>query len=272
MGNFRICSLYSGSKGNSVYISAGGANILIDAGKSARALCSALKEIGIDIDSIDAIFITHDHNDHTSALQTLSHKHDIPIHILLRSAQIFNGLCDEKLCNCLKLYDGSCFETKIKGLTIKAFPTPHDSRASVGYRLSFDGDDGKEISIGYATDTGHVTDTMLEGLTGCQAVIIESNHDIEMLDDGPYPYELKRRIKSNHGHLSNTECATLAATLCQSGTRHILLAHLSEENNDPSIAYNETLLTVADPEINIRVASQYEPVWLVDDSKKLTQK
>ena len=95
MPNCKICTLYSGSRGNCAYISAGGANILIDAGKSAKALCSALREIDVDIDSIDAIFITHEHRDHTSALQTLSHKHSIPIYILLPSAEIFYGLKDE---------------------------------------------------------------------------------------------------------------------------------------------------------------------------------
>ena len=99
MPNCKICTLYSGSRGNSAFISAGGANILIDAGKSAKALCSALGEIGVGVDSIDAIFITHEHRDHISAIQTLSHKHNIPIYILLPSAEFFYGLKDEKLCN-----------------------------------------------------------------------------------------------------------------------------------------------------------------------------
>ena len=267
MENIKICSLYSGSKGNSVFIEAGGAKILIDAGKNAKALCCALKEIGEDIDGIDAILITHDHKDHTAALQVLSHKHQIPIHILLRSAEIFNGLCDEKLCNCLKIYSGNSFETTVKGLHIKAFPTPHDSNASVGFRLSFISG-GKEMSIGYATDTGYVTKAMLEGLTGCFAAVIESNHDVEMLKEGPYPYELKMRILSRHGHLSNPDCASLAARLCEGGAKYILLAHLSEENNNPDLAYNETLSTIADREVTLKVADQYCPVWLLGDVEK----
>ncbi len=266
MPNCKICSLYSGSKGNCTFISAGGANILIDAGKSARALCRALSDIGVDVNSIDAIFITHEHNDHISALRTLSHKHDIPIHILLRSARVFNGLCDEKLCLNLRLYDGSSFETTVNGLTVKAYPTPHDSRAAVGYRISFE-ENGEQVSIAVTTDTGHVTDVMLENLSGCYAAVIESNHDLEMLENGPYPYELKQRIASKHGHLSNTDCATLASQLYEGGTRHIMLAHLSEENNLPELAYNEVFAAIADPRVNLKVARQDESVWLVDGNE-----
>lgn len=261
MPNCKICLLYSGSRGNSAFIEAGGARILIDAGKSAKALCSALCDIGVDIDSIDAIFVTHEHRDHVSALQTLSHKHSIPIHILLSSAEVFYGLKDEKLCNCLNLKFGDAFEVDVKGLHVKAFPTPHDSRAAVGYRLTFC-EDGKEYSIGYATDTGCVTDAMRENLIGCFAAVIESNHDLDMLRDGPYPPELKQRIRSKKGHLSNPDCAAFAASLCESGTKHIMLAHLSEENNDPTLAYNETLSAIADETVTLRVATQDEVVWL----------
>ena len=267
MENCKICCLYSGSKGNATFISAGGANILIDAGKSAKSLCLALDQIGVDVDSLDAIFITHEHNDHVSALRTLSHKHKIPIHILLSSAQIFRGLQDEKLCECLQIYPGNEFTTQVKGLSVKAFATPHDSRASVGYRLSFECG-GEEVSIAYATDTGHVTDKMRENLLGCFAAVIESNHDVDMLMNGPYPYELKQRISSNKGHLSNADCAELASLLAQNGTKNIMLAHLSEENNDPELAYGEALSAIADPSVSLRVASQYEPIWLLGESDK----
>lgn len=266
MQNCRICCLYSGSKGNATFISAGGASILIDAGKSAKALCAALDRIGVSISDIDAIFITHEHNDHVSALRTLSHKHTIPMHMLLRSARkAFDGLHDERLCNCLRLYDGDHFETSVKGLRIKAFPTPHDSIAAVGYRLSYLGQGGEEISLAVSTDTGCVTTAMRENLTGCSAVVIESNHDPFMLAAGPYPYELKERIRSSHGHLSNPDCAALAKELCNSGTRHIMLAHLSEENNDPHLAYEVTRSVLREEAVNLRVASPTEPVWLLGD-------
>lgn len=263
MQNCKICCLYSGSKGNSTFISAGGAKILIDAGRSAKALCSALKSIGEDVDGIDAIFITHEHTDHISALQVLSHKHNIPIHMLINSAQVFNGLCDEKLCECLRLYRGNCFETDVKGLHVKAFPTPHDSRAAVGYRLEFEGDNGSKTAVAVCTDTGYVTEDMVDNILGCSAVVIESNHDLQMLKDGPYPFELKQRIRSKRGHLSNVECATFACELRESGTRHIMLAHLSEENNLPEIAYNEVLSAIGDENFDLKVARQDSPVWLI---------
>lgn len=263
MQNCKICCLYSGSKGNSTFVSAGGAKILIDAGRSAKALCCALRSIGEDIDSIDAIFITHEHTDHISALQVLSHKHRIPIHMLINSAQVFNGLCDEKLCECLALYQGNSFETKIKGLTVKAFPTPHDSRAAVGYRFEFEGENGDSIAIAVSTDTGYVTPAMRENLIGCRAVVIESNHDLQMLEEGPYPYELKQRIRSKWGHLSNVDCAALASELYESGTEHIMLAHLSEENNLPELAFNEVFTAIADEDFDLKVARQDAPVWLI---------
>jgi phosphoribosyl 1,2-cyclic phosphodiesterase len=264
MQNCKICCLYSGSKGNSTFISAGGASILIDAGRSAKALCTALDSIGVGIDSIDAIFITHEHNDHISALRTLSHKHQIPIHMLLRSAQVFNGLYDEKLCSCLVLHDGNGFEVDVKGLHVKAFPTPHDSMGAVGYRVSFECE-GETVAVACSTDTGYVTEDMCENLSGCHAVVIESNHDLQMLAEGPYPYELKRRIRSKHGHLSNVDCAALAARLYESGTRHFMLAHLSEENNQPVLAYNEVFSAIADDNVDLKVARQDTPVWLLDE-------
>ena len=263
MQKIKICSLYSGSKGNSVFIEAGGAKILIDAGKSARVLCASLRSIGVDIDELDAIFITHEHNDHVSALQTLSHKHNIPIHILLSSAQVFNGLCDERLCLCLCLHDKNDFSVTIKGLTVQAFPTPHDSRASVGYKLTFAGDGGEESSIAYATDTGYISEAMLKNMLGAKYAVIECNHDLDMLRDGSYPFDLKARIASPRGHLSNVDCATLATHIALAGASHILLAHLSEENNLPDLAYSEVRGAVADDSVTIKVASQTDPVWLV---------
>lgn len=262
MPNMKICCLYSGSRGNSAYINAGGARILIDAGKSAKALCSALRDIEVDIDTIDAIFVTHEHRDHISALQNLSHKHSIPIYILLSSAEVFYGLQDERLCNNLALQMKAPFTVNVKGLKISSVRTSHDSRASVGYRLDF-AENGEEYSIGYVTDTGIVTEDMREKLKGCLAVVMESNHDIEMLKNGPYPPELKQRIASSHGHLSNKDAAAFIATLCASGTKYVMLAHLSEENNLPQIAYNEAFAAISDDSVTLKVASQYDPIWLV---------
>lgn len=264
MNNCKICCLYSGSKGNSTYIEVGNKKILIDAGKSARSLCSALSEISVNPDELDVILITHEHTDHISALATFSHSHNIPIHIMLESAKKFQGLRDEKLCRCLCIHDKPNFSLDLDGVKISAFPTPHDSRASVGYKITYE-----DTSIAYATDIGYVSDIIKDNLTGCDNVIIESNHDTEMLLFGPYPYELKERISSRYGHLSNRECASLSAHLASTGTKNIMLAHLSEENNTPQLAFNENLSAIGDQSFNLRVAMQNSPVWLVGGGKRV---
>ena len=257
MLNYSITSLYSGSKGNSVLIESNNAKILIDAGKSARALCGALAEIGKSIDEIDAIFITHEHNDHINALETLLKKHKIPVHIvgisanklLTRSREVF----EDALC-----LHTPIFTVNIGDMKITSFPTPHDSEYSVGYRIEI-GDN----CIGYATDIGYVTDEIKNGLSGCESIVIECNHDEEMLMDGPYPYDLKLRIKSKKGHLSNKDCAEFVSDLCFIGTKNVLLAHLSEENNDPELAFDEVWSAISDESINLKIASQYQPTKLI---------
>ena len=257
----RIVTLYSGSKGNSTYIEAGDAAILIDAGKSAKRLCSALCTLGVCIDDIDAIFITHEHSDHVSALETLTKKHRIPIHMASGcaakfSSERFAALRENIVCH------PPLFEVEIKGTTVSSFPTPHDSNMSVGYRIEFC-EDGKRRAIGLATDIGYVTGDICQGLCGCEQVVLESNHDIEMLKDGPYPYDLKKRILSKRGHLSNRDSALFAANLAKRGTRSFILAHLSEENNTPGIALDEFLSTVADSTVRVAVADPEEPTEIV---------
>lgn len=257
MAKYSITSLYSGSKGNSVLIESESARILIDAGKSARALCSALNGIGKSIDDIDAIFITHEHTDHVSALEVLLKKHQIPVHIVGASARklLMRGLHSYESLICLH---PPVFTVEVGDIRVTSFPTPHDSEFSVGYRIEI----GESI-IGYATDIGYITEEIREALSGCESIVIEANHDVDMLMNGPYPYDLKIRIRSKRGHLSNKECALLASELCFIGTKNILLAHLSEENNDPSLAYDEIWSAIGDENVNLKIASQYEPVRLV---------
>jgi phosphoribosyl 1,2-cyclic phosphodiesterase len=257
MANYSITSLYSGSKGNSVLIESEGAKILIDAGKSARALCNALLEIGKSIDEIDAIFITHEHADHIGSLGILLKKHRIPVHIVGASAEkliskFLNGQTD------LLCIHPPAFSVNVGDMKIKSFPVPHDSEYCVGYRIQID-----DTLIGYATDIGYVTDEIRDNLCSCESVVVESNHDIEKLMNGSYPYDLKLRIRSKKGHLSNTECASLVSDLCLVGTKNVLLAHLSEENNEPSLAYDEAWSAIADDTVNLKVASQYECVKLI---------
>ncbi|MBP3369421.1 MAG: MBL fold metallo-hydrolase [Clostridia bacterium] len=261
MKNFcRIVNLYSGSGGNSTFIRVGDHAILIDAGKSARALCKALCEIGEDIENINAIFITHEHSDHVSALEVLSKKHAIPIHITEQSAEIFDGQITPYCFSRLFIHPVEFCE-QIGDMSIRSFRTPHDSRMSVGYRIEFCDGEHKR-AIGYATDIGYVSDDIRKNLTGCDAVIIESNHDTEMLKNGPYPAELKARVASKRGHLSNCECSEFAIDLAQSGTRAFLLAHLSKENNEPCLALETTERALSGLGVRVLTANPDAPCEL----------
>ncbi len=261
MPKYSIISLYSGSRGNSTLICSENTKILIDAGRSARALTSALAALGVKAEEIDAIFITHEHTDHISALPVLLKKRDIPVHAVSASTERAL-LRDERFFGNMLHNHEPIYSVTVGNMTITSFPTPHDSNFSVGYRIEIgDGDD--RVCVGYATDTGEVTAEMMSGLYGCESVVIESNHDLDMLRRGPYPYELKERIMSRRGHLSNSECASFANYLCSGGTKNILLAHLSEENNEPSLAYDEVLSAICDYDVRLTVASPCESVRLI---------
>ncbi len=254
-----ICSLYSGSTGNSFLIGCGADCILIDAGKNAKALCSAIRSCGYEPDQVRAIFVTHEHRDHISAIPVFLKKHPVPVHVVAASA--YRLEIKESAASLLVLHTPLYRET-VGPFTVTSFPTPHDSRASVGYRIEIA--DGTDVyRVGYATDIGRVTAQIEAGLTGCDSVILESNHDPEMLENGSYPDELKRRIRSDRGHLANGDCAALAAKLAESGTHRIMLAHLSRENNTPDTAYAETLGCLANGDTVLCVASPDEVTVLL---------
>ncbi|MBQ8835879.1 MAG: MBL fold metallo-hydrolase [Clostridia bacterium] len=255
MENVSLVSLYSGSKGNCTYIRVGSDEILIDAGRSMRALTSALTSVGGDISRIKAIFITHEHSDHISALEMLSKKFRIPIHMTEDSAK--KVLATTSYVKSNLICHSPLFEEKIGDITVRSFPTPHDSDMSVGYTIGLPSGE----KIGYATDIGHITREIRENLLGSSAVVIESNHDLQMLHDGPYPAWLKVRIGSPRGHLSNADCSAFLPELVASGTRDILLAHLSGENNTPAEALKAAMsLNLG---IHIDVAREGEPTRLI---------
>lgn len=253
MSRIRVVSLYSGSGGNSTLVETSKGSILIDAGKSARALCAALRQVGSDASRINAVFVTHEHTDHVSALEIFLKKNAVPVHITRASADNLHTLPDSRLSAALKIHT-PVFSEKVADMTVSAFPVSHDSAMCVGYRIETD--DG--YSVGIATDTGYVTDEMMTALTGCRAVIVESNHSEEMLMCGHYPADLKRRILSRRGHLSNNACADVIGCLAASGTTDFMLAHLSRDNNCPDCAlssardalsdYPNTRLCAAKPE------------------------
>lgn len=229
----RVHSLYSGSSGNSFLIRTREGAILIDAGKNSKKLCEALAACDTSPDEVRAIFITHEHSDHIGALAVFLKKHPVPVHVLEKSAYALRN--SPSVAPCLRLHK-PFYEETVGDMTVRSFPTPHDSEASVGYQIEIPWGD-RTVRIGYATDIGHVSSDVEQALTGCDAVILESNHDIDMLYAGPYPYPLKERILSRYGHLSNPDSASFASRLCNTGTKSLMLAHLSDENNTPTLAY-----------------------------------
>ena len=227
-----LCPLFSGSSGNSIYISAGGVRLLVDAGMSAARVEAHLREIGVDIRDIDAILVTHEHVDHIRGLGVLCRKYGLPVYanegtwdgILLRDSSI--------PLRCVRTFDtGEDFY--IGGVNVHPFPIPHDANAPVGYSFDCQG-----LRCAVATDLGHICEGWLSAVTGCQALVLEANHDVEMVNRGPYPAHLKRRILGKKGHLNNEDCAKALLSLVKSGTRAVFLSHLSLDNNLPELAYN----------------------------------
>lgn len=226
----RLYPLFSGSSGNCYYIGSAENGILIDAGRSARQIETALLQRELDIKNVRAIFVTHEHSDHISGLRVLASRYRLPVYATCGTIEALRekGCINEKV-NASVLTEGG---TEAGGMNVRAFRISHDCTQGCGYVVETP--DGRKTA--FATDTGMITDEISESLTGCDTVVIESNHDIRMLENGPYPYILKKRILSEYGHLSNDDCADTAVKLIRSGTTRILLAHLSRENNIPVLA------------------------------------
>ncbi len=222
--SFCICPLASGSKGNSLFISGSNSSILIDAGLSGIEIERRLKQIDVEPHQLTAIIITHEHSDHIKGAGILNRRFDIPIYITektLHACRNLGKIQHTKFFQC-----GSSFE--IDGIQINPFSISHDARDPVGLTLEYNGH-----KIGIATDLGIATNLVKDHLKNCTVLYLESNHDPDMLINGPYPWHLKQRIRDRQGHLSNMDSKDLVAQLKTSKLKHVILAHLSEENNHP---------------------------------------
>ena len=222
----------SGSGGNCMLLSDRDTHLLIDAGISMRRVQQSLRTAGLDIQDIGGVLITHEHSDHISGLKMLLKYYRLPLYAPHTVAARLCGKLPEAAETMNVIPTGERFS--FGGVTVRAFHTPHDTDESVGYRVEGNG------TFALATDMGHVTEEIYEGLLGADTVLLESNHDPDMLAAGSYPFALKRRILSDHGHLSNGDCAALAARLVENGTRTVILGHISRENNRPELAMEET--------------------------------
>ncbi len=251
----RISVFASGSSGNCLLLSDNNTNILIDVGISMRRVQAFLLRSACSWRELDGVLITHEHSDHICGLETLLKRTDVPVFAPHTIANRLRGrlpMIDEKL-HVIPIGEGF----PVGNLTVRAFHTPHDTDESVGYRV----EGGAVFSL--ATDMGQVTDEIRDAVTGSRAVLIEANHDLQMLRDGPYPFPLKRRILSARGHLSNADCALLARHLAEHGTTDIILGHLSRENNRPEIALRTVQEALGELPVHLCCAPPAGPLDLV---------
>ena len=242
----RVYPLFSSSKGNATFVGTSTAGVLIDVGVTYRRLLSAFATSGLDFSAIKAVFITHEHSDHIKGLKMLMKNLDIPVFAQKNTLSYLEAgdyLYGDN-------YSEMKGEVEIAGMGISCFQTPHDTSQSCGYKVDFG-----EKQFGLCTDVGHITDEIRRSLLGCEAVLLESNYDDEMLKNGGYPYYLKHRIRSAHGHLSNIDCGCFSQELIASGTTRLLLGHLSQENNTPTTA--DTAVSTALSQSGLRRCSDY---------------
>ena len=255
----RFCVLASGSGGNACYFETPRSRILVDAGLSCREILRRLKLVGIDPGTLNALILTHEHFDHIRGAGALARRLDIPVYMNQPTFQ--RGMRTlGNLSRPVPIRTGQVIV--INGLVVETFTKCHDAADPMGVVISSDG-----VRVGLLTDLGRSTPLVEDRLRGCQALIIESNHDEKMLDEGPYPLEVKRRIKGPEGHLSNTQAAELLEAVSHEALNLVVLAHLSAQNNLPEKALSvaeKTLKRGSSTRVKILISYQDDPTPMVE--------
>lgn len=229
----RFCSIASGSSGNCTYVGTENTHILVDAGISGKRVETGLNSLDLTGRDLDGILVTHEHSDHISGLGVLARKYGVPIYAtggtvdaMIRSGKL--GKLPEGIFH--EIQEDEDFQ--IQDLTVHPFSISHDAAQPVGYRL-----ENGEKSVGIATDLGRYSQYIIDELQDLDVLLLEANHDIRMLEVGPYPYYLKQRILGDRGHLSNENAGRLLCELLHDSMKAIFLGHLSKENNFEELAY-----------------------------------
>ena len=249
--SFEFCVLGSGSGGNSIAFWDGETTFLIDAGFSCKEITRRLEIIGVDANDVDAIFISHEHVDHARGARVFRKRFGSEVY---STPTVDTWLYSRYSLEANpELQPGEPFS--LNGFKLKPFEVPHDASQTVGFVVN---KGRKKVAV--ATDLGHMSAAVRNRFRNCDAIILESNHDVQMLKDGPYPIYLKRRILSKNGHLSNVESAATLATVISDRTKNVVLAHLSRENNTPVIALKEAKKHLSGLSRRVRVvpADQFE--------------
>jgi phosphoribosyl 1,2-cyclic phosphodiesterase len=246
----RFASLGSGSRGNAAVVEAGDTRLLVDCGFSLSELERRLAGLGLAAEALDAVLVTHEHGDHLRGVAALARRHRLEV--WMTPGTCGGGGCGElpglRLFNC---HDGVF---RVGGVAVQPFAVPHDAREPCQFVLCH----GRS-RLGMLTDAGTVTPHILERLDGCDALVLECNHDPDMLARGPYPPSLQRRVGGAFGHLSNPQAAALLADLDHARLRHLLVAHVSEKNNHPDKARGALLEAVPGIEPRLQLADQDRP-------------
>lgn len=240
----RFCPLFSGSSGNSILVGENDTNILIDVGMPGKAIDKELSNLGINPKTIEGIFITHEHSDHIKGVGVLSRKYDIPIYAPSPTWMAMDGKIGAIKDKNIKIIDNKY--TELNELIIENFPISHDAACPKGYKVH-----GKRKKACIATDLGYFSEDVKRALEDSDIVLLESNHDIEMVKFGPYPYPLKQRILSKIGHLSNEDCGKAIVDIFKDEFKTIYLGHLSKTNNYPELAFETVVSVLRDSKINI---------------------
>jgi phosphoribosyl 1,2-cyclic phosphodiesterase len=257
--SLRICVLGSGSKGNSTWIATSRTRLLIDAGLSARETCARLAAVGERPETCDAIAISHEHSDHVAGLRRLALTLRRPVYINQGTREALTW--DSKITALELFVAGEKFT--VGDIEVTPFSVPHDAADPVAFVFVAEG-----LKIGLVTDLGYIPEHVKQHVQGCHALIFESNHDVEMLRVGPYPWFIKQRVMSRHGHLSNATTAEFLSDAYDGGAQVVVLAHLSETNNHPEIARLTALEALAGrpsgsaPELHL--ASQSAPTKMFE--------
>jgi phosphoribosyl 1,2-cyclic phosphodiesterase len=231
---FNFCTITSGSSGNCIYIGTPKVNILVDAGISGKRVQNGLDKIDVSPKALNGIFITHEHSDHIKGTGILSRRFDIPIFATQKTWEAMDGMGN--MLGEIKSNNRQIIEKDkdfiMEDLIIHPYSIPHDAADPVGYTL-IHGD--KKISI--ATDLGHINNHIKDNIRDSNLILLESNHDVDMLKSGSYPYYLKRRILGDHGHLCNEMAGKTLVEIFHDKLKTVILGHLSKENNYPDLAY-----------------------------------
>lgn len=254
--SLKFTTLASGSGGNCIYIGTENTNIIIDAGISGIKVENALKEIDISPNDLDAIFVTHEHADHIDGVGVLSRRYNLPIYATEGTWENMAKIGEIASKNKNIIYPDE--NIIFNDLILTPFSVPHDASEPVCYTIKYD---NKKIAV--ATDMGHITKNIIENLRFCDAIILESNHDISMLKNGDYPINLKERVLGKFGHISNEIAGKLLACIMNEKLKNVILAHISKDNNSPDLVYNtiknilEEFGIFENKDVNLYIAKDY---------------